>query len=85
MGLKTRAFEVAEIMGWSVDDLAERSGIARSTLYAIRAGDRRVGPKTIAGLMRAFPKLPFERLFVAAESTKSDGKTDKSNSEPVAA
>jgi transcriptional regulator with XRE-family HTH domain len=84
MGLRTTAFEVAEVLGWSVDQLAEKSGVARSTLYAIRAGDRRPGPKVIAGLMRAFPHLTFERLFVPAESTKSD-VTSKTSDAKVAA
>lgn len=76
---------MAELMGWSVDELAARSGIARSTLYAIKAGDRSVGPKTIAGLMRAFPKLTFERLFTPIESTVSDSLSDQSNREAVVA
>lgn len=72
MELRTKAFELAELLGWSVDDLAIRSGIPRSTLYAVKKGDRGVGPKVITGLMRAFPQTPFERLFVPAESTLVD-------------
>lgn len=75
MGLKTKAFELAEMLGWSVDDLAEKSGVPRSTLYAIRKGDRGVGPKVIAGLMRAFPRTPFERLFISADSTDVDNES----------
>lgn len=85
MGLRTRAFDLALVMGWSVDELAERSGIPRSTLYAIRAGDRKVGPKTITGLMRAFPKVPFERLFVPSESTVSNVLFENAIKEPAVA
>ncbi len=76
MGLKTKAFELAELLGWTVDDLAVKSGIPRSTLYAVKKGDRGVGPKVITGIMRAFPATPFERLFVPAESTGVDNASN---------
>lgn len=72
MALKTRAFELAEMLGWSVDDLSRRSGIPRSTLYAVKKGDRSVGPKVLNGLMQAFPQVAFDRLFVLSESTSVD-------------
>lgn len=76
MGLRTSAFEAARVLGWSVDELAMRAGIARSTLYAIQKGDRSPGPKTIAGLMRALPHMTFERLFTPSESTKTDTQSE---------
>lgn len=69
MALKTIAFDAATALGWDVAELSKRSGIPVKTLYAVRAGDRKPGPKTIAGIMRAFPHLPFERLFVLVDST----------------
>lgn len=68
MALKTTAFEAAEAKGWTMAELARRSGIPRSTLYSLQRGYRSVGPKVIPGIMRAFPDLPFERLFLPADS-----------------
>lgn len=68
MGLRTTAFDAAEAKGWSMEELAQRSGIPRSTLYQIKLKRRRPGPKVIPGIMRAFPDLPFERLFLPDDS-----------------
>lgn len=75
MPFRTTAFEAADALGWSVGDLAKRSGIPASTLYEIRNGRRFVGPKTIPGIRKAFPQLSFEQLFVPVDSTivESDG------------
>lgn len=72
MRLRTTAFEAAQALGWDMNELARRSGIPRSTLYAVKLGARYPGPKVIAGLMRAFPHLPFERLFVVVKSSNED-------------
>jgi hypothetical protein len=72
MALRTTAFQAAEALGWDLPELSKRSGIPLKTLYALRDGTRRPGPKTIAGLMRAFPQLPFERLFMPADSANAD-------------
>ncbi len=68
MPLRTTAFQAAEAKGWSIAELAKRSGIPPSTLYQIRLGRRAPGPSVIPGIMRAFPDLPFERLFVPVNS-----------------
>lgn len=80
MGLRTTAFEAAEAKGWTIEELAHRSGIPRSTLYQIRLKRRRPGPKVIPGIMRAFPDLPFERLFVSDDSATAqrDGNVAES-------
>jgi hypothetical protein len=54
-----------------MDELARRSGVPRMTLYSIRRGYRGVGPRTIPGLLRAFPHLSFERLFVPVDNTNA--------------
>lgn len=80
MPLRTTAFQAADACGWDVDELAKRSGVSKKMLYAMRNGGRNPGTKTIAGLMRAFPHLPYERLFVPLESTKvSDTSTPQTS------
>ncbi len=69
MALQTLAFDAAEAKGWSMKDLARRSGIPESTLYKIKQGERFVGTKTVEGIMRAFPDLPYERLFFVSSDS----------------
>lgn len=37
--LKTQVARLRGAQGWSVDDLAERTGISRATLYRIESGE----------------------------------------------
>jgi transcriptional regulator with XRE-family HTH domain len=77
MAFRTTAFKAAEALGWDMEELARRSGVPASTLYEIRRGRRFVGPKTFAGLRKAFPHLSFEQLFVSSDSAiaQSDNVT----------
>lgn len=59
------------MLGWDMAELARRSGVSRFTLYSIRRGERAPGARTIPGLMKAFPHLSFERLFVPVDSTNA--------------
>jgi transcriptional regulator with XRE-family HTH domain len=83
MALKTTAFEAAEAKGWTMAELAKRSGVPVMTLYSLRRGHRSIGPKVIPGIMRAFPDLPFERLFLPADSAIAH--TESTIAEPLAA
>ena len=56
-------------MGWSIADLAQRSGLSIETLYKIREDSRRPGPKAIEGLLQAFPNLTYRDLFTPRKST----------------
>jgi len=85
MPYQTTAFRAADAMGWSMDDLAKRSGVPASTLYEIRRGRRFVGPKTIPGLKKAFPHLSFEQLFVPADSANVEIVNTVAKREGVAA
>lgn len=49
--------------GWTMSELAERSGLSYWTLYKIRRGQRQLGGSSIRGLLRAFPDLRYEDLF----------------------
>lgn len=75
MAFKTTAFQAADALGWSMEELAQRSGVPASTLYEIKRGRRGVGPKTIPGLRRAFPHLSFEQLFVPTDSAIVEQKS----------
>lgn len=62
-------FERAGALGWSIHDLAQRSGLSAETLYKLRDGKRGAGRRTIEGLLRAFPNLSYRDLFVPADRT----------------
>ncbi len=73
--MKTTAVEAAVARGWSRGELAERTGLSRSTIHNLETGEyATISGKTIAAIMRAFPDLPFERLFVPvpADSRKKN-------------
>ncbi len=57
----------ATALGWSQAELGKRSNLSRETLYKLRVGQRKVGPKVIEGFLRAFPNLSYRDLFVPAE------------------
>lgn len=84
MGLKTTVFERADALGWGITELAKRSGLSVETLYKLRAGSRQPGPKTIEGLLQAFPALGYRDLFVATSRTAVREK-DRALREEVAA
>jgi len=64
MALRTTAFERADALGWSMAELAKRSGLSRYTLYKLKTGERAPGGKVIEGLLRAFPNLTYRDLFL---------------------
>lgn len=68
--MKTTAFDRAEALGWSITELAEKSGLSVEMLYKLRAGERQPGQKAIEGLMRAFPNLSYRDLFVPSNRTE---------------
>lgn len=72
MPIRTTAFDAADALGWDMEELAKRSGVPASTLYEIRRGRRYVGPKTIPGLLKAFPHLSFAQLFVPSDSASAE-------------
>ncbi len=67
--MKTTAFERAEALGWTMAELAARSGLSIETLYKLKAGTRHAGPKVVEGLLVAFPNLGYRDLFVASNRT----------------
>jgi transcriptional regulator with XRE-family HTH domain len=48
---------------WSERELAKRSGVSSATISRILSGKRGAGSKTIAGIRKAFPEEPLEKLF----------------------
>lgn len=84
MGLRTTAFERSQVLGWSIGDLAVRSGLSIETLYKLRDGTRKPGPKAIEGLLQAFPNLSYRDLFVPTDRTTVQ-EPDSKLQEPVAA
>jgi transcriptional regulator with XRE-family HTH domain len=53
--------------GWSMTELAQRSGLSLRVLYYLRDG-RQPSTETMQSLMRLFPEVPFEALFVSVDS-----------------
>lgn len=48
---------------WSGSQLAMKMGVSRMEVSRLLRGQRIGGKKCIAGLMKAFPDVPFETLF----------------------
>jgi transcriptional regulator with XRE-family HTH domain len=69
MALRTTAIDRAQAMGWSIAELAARSGLSVETLYKLKDGSRTPGPKTIEGLLQAFPNLGYRDLFLPVTRT----------------
>lgn len=62
--------------GWSMSELANRTGLSLRVLYYLRDG-RQPSTTTMQSLMRTFPELSFEDLFVPTNSTMVQ------NSDPI--
>jgi DNA-binding Xre family transcriptional regulator len=83
--MKTTAVEAAVARGWSRGELAKRTGLSRSTIHNLETGEYdTISGKAISAIMRAFPDLPYERLFVVT-SDSSKKNVSSSPQEPVAA
>lgn len=68
MPIRTTAIEAAKARGWSKAELARRTGLHLRTIYSLGDGTQPSG-KAIAAIMRVFPDLPYERLFVSYDSS----------------
>jgi transcriptional regulator with XRE-family HTH domain len=67
--LRTTAIDLARERGWSLADLARKSGLSIRQIHYLADGRRGCGPETIQRLMRTFPGVSFKRLFVPVDST----------------
>jgi len=72
MPLRTTAIEAAAARGWSKAELQRRTGLSLSTIYNLESGVYTPSGKTINAIMRVFPDLPYERLFLPVDSTKRE-------------
>ena len=52
-----------EQRGWRQVDLAYHAGLTEDYVSKLLNGERRPGPRAVAGLLRAFPELSFDDLF----------------------
>ncbi|MEG6615214.1 helix-turn-helix transcriptional regulator [Peptococcaceae bacterium 1198_IL3148] len=61
---------------WSGSELGRRMGISRTEANRLLNGSRVGGKKVIAGLMKAFPEEPLNRLFLlpTVEPKNNKGK-----------
>lgn len=50
--------------GWRQVDVAYHAGLTEDFVSKLLSGERRPGGRAIAGLLRAFPELSFDDLFV---------------------
>jgi transcriptional regulator with XRE-family HTH domain len=55
--------ELMRLKGWTVRQLALKSGLSSATISRIITGKRGAGTRTLAGIRRAFPEEPIERLL----------------------
>lgn len=68
MPIRTTAVDAGAARGWTKADLAKRTGLSLSTIYSLHGGSQ-PSAKAISAIMRVFPDLPYERLFVPSNST----------------
>ena len=69
MPLRTRAIEIARERGWTIAEFARRSGLSLRVCYYLRDG-RQPSTQVVGAVMKLFPELSFEDLFVPADSTE---------------
>lgn len=50
--------------GWSNHKLAIKAGVSKATIGRVLSGKRGAGKKVIAGLIKAFPDEPLDKLFI---------------------
>ena len=55
--------ELIEKKGWSKRQLAMKSGLSSATISRIITGKRGAGTRTLAGIRKAFPDEPLDKLF----------------------
>ena len=48
---------------WSESELARRAGVSSATISRILSGQRGAGSRTLAGIRRAFPDEPTDKLL----------------------
>lgn len=84
--MRTTAVEAAVARGWSRGELAQRTGLSRSTIHNLETGEYdTISGKVITAIMRAFPDLPYERLFVPRDSSKKNETSIVEDKAPAAA
>ena len=76
MAFRTIAVEAALARGWSRAELRRRAKVSLRTVYLWEHGAQ-PGPKSIEAIMRVFPDLPYERLFVPIDSAGVKGGTTR--------
>ncbi|MDF2591370.1 MAG: DNA-binding protein [Clostridia bacterium] len=60
--------------GWSQSELARRMNVSRATISRIFNDSRGSGKEVIAGLLKAFPNEPIDKLFFLSDVSTNDDK-----------
>ena len=55
--------ELIEKKGWSERQLAMKAGLSPATISRIITGKRGAGTRALAGIRKAFPDEPLDKLF----------------------
>lgn len=58
--------ELMKEKNWSYRQLSMHSGISIATVSRVMTGKRGAGARTLAGIRKAFPNEPSEKLFFLA-------------------
>lgn len=84
MPIKTIAVDAARARGWTKADLARMTGLSLSTIYSLSRGTA-PSAKATAAIMRVFPDMPYERLFVPIDSSALHIPSSKVQAKGIAA
>lgn len=55
--------ELMRSKGWSERQLALKSGLSSATISRVLSNKRGAGARTLAGIRKAFPSEPVDKLF----------------------
>ena len=72
MKLETRVFDLRTGKYAYLPELARAMGIAKSQIYRVRQGKRRINGKFIVGAVKAFPEYKLDDLFYVTEDESHD-------------
>lgn len=76
---KKYILDLLEKNNWSQNNLAIKAGVSKTTVSRWINGKRGAGKNLIAGLIRAFPNEPLDKLFFLDDMLPNSNEQSKIN------